>query len=116
MSRPRVFISYSRESHSDVEWVRAFADALQQQQVEVWLDEWKIRAGESFSEAIETGLRQSDAIVAVLSPATARNPSVFFELRVALGTGKRLMPIVSTDLGASMIPCDLRTRRVLRKG
>jgi len=113
MSARKVFISYS---HDDTEWVRAFADALRRQQVEVWLDQWEIKPGESLRDALEAGLRQSDAIIAVVSRSNARNPNVFFELGVALGMGKRLIPVVSEDLETSLIPFDLRTRRYLLKG
>ena len=113
MSVPKVFISYS---HNDAEWVRAFADALRQEQVEVWLDEWEIKLGESLRDALEAGLRQSDAIVAVVSRSNARNPNVFFELGAALGMGKRLIPVVSNDLEESLIPFDLRTLRYVIKG
>ena len=113
MSVPKVFISYS---HDDTEWVRAFADSLRQQQVEVWLDAWEIKPGDSLRDALEAGLRQSDSIVFVVSRSNARNPNVFFELGVALGMGKRLIPVVPDDLDRSLIPLDLRARRYLLKG
>jgi nucleoside 2-deoxyribosyltransferase len=113
MSAPKVFISYT---HDDAEWVRAFASALREQQVEVWLDEWEIKLGESLRDALEAGLRSSDAIVAVVSRTNVRNPNVFFELGVALGMGKRLIPVVSRDLETTLIPFDLRTRRYVARG
>jgi nucleoside 2-deoxyribosyltransferase len=113
VSAPKVFISYSQD---DREWVRAFADALRQQQVEVWLDQWEIKAGDSLRDSLEAGLRQSDAIVAVVTSSNARSPNVFFELGAALGMGKRLIPVVSNDLETSLIPFGLRTRRYLAKG
>jgi hypothetical protein len=113
MSEPKVFISYSRD---DVEWVRRFADALRQQNVDVWLDEWQVSVGDSLREAIEGGLRDSDAIVSVLTRANARRPTVLFELGVALGMGKPFISIIPPDLDSSAIPFDLRTRRYLTKG
>src|SRR5207302_3905691 len=76
----------------------------------------RIAAGESLRTALETALRESDAIVAVVSPSNARSPNVYFELGVALGMGKRLIPIVSEDLDRSAIPFDLRLRRFVTKG
>jgi nucleoside 2-deoxyribosyltransferase len=96
-----LFISYS---HDDADWVRAFADALRQERIDVWLDQWEIKLGESQRDALEAGLRHSDAIVAVVTRSNARNPNVIFELGVALGMGKRLIPVVSKDLEASSIP------------
>ena len=113
MSEPKVFISYSRD---DADWVRRFAEALREQSVDVWLDAWQVHAGDSFRDALEAGLRGSDAIVAILSPGNVRRPDTLFELGVALGTGKRLIPIVPADLDTAVIPFVLRTRRYLTKG
>jgi len=113
VNEPQVFISYS---HDDVEWVRRFAEALRQQNVNVWLGEWQVRVGESLRDAIEAGLRGSDAIVSVLTQANARHPNAFFEFGAALGMGKPLIPIIPADLETSAIPFDLRTRRYLTRG
>lgn len=113
MNEPQVFISYS---HEDAEWVLQFAEALRTQSVNVWLDEWQVTPGEPLREAIEAGLRSSDAIVAILSRTNAQRPNVLFELGVALGMGKRLIPIVPVDLESSAIPFGLRRRRYLKRG
>ncbi len=113
MSEPKVFISYS---HDDAEWVRKFAEALRDQSVDVWLDAWRVHAGDSLRDALEAGLRTSDAIVAILSASNARRPALLFELGVALGTGKRLIPILPADLDSAVIPFELRSRRYLTKG
>jgi hypothetical protein len=113
MNPPKVFISYS---HDDAEWARKFAEALRDQSVDVWLDTWQVHPGDSFPEALEAGLRSSDVIVPILSAINARRPNMLFELGVALGMGKRLIPIVPADLDSSLIPFELRTRRYLTKG
>lgn len=112
MSEPKVFISYS---HDDAEWTRKFAEALRDQSIDVWLDTWQVQAGDSLGDAVETGLRESDAIVAVLSAANIRRPNISFELGAALGMGKRLIAIVPSDLDSSLIPFYLRSRRYLMK-
>jgi len=113
MTEPKVFISYS---HDDSEWVRKFAEALREQRVDVWLDTWKVQAGDSLTDAVEAGLRGSDAIVAILSSTNTRRPNTLFELGVALGARKRLISIVPEDLDQSLIPFELRRRRYLTKG
>lgn len=113
MSTKRVFISYS---HDDTKWVSAFAEVLRQKNVNVWLDQWEIALGEPLRDAIEAGLRQSDTIVTVVSRSNVNNPNMLFELGVALGMGKRLIPIVAEDLEASSIPFDLRVRRYITMG
>lgn len=110
MRKPIVFISYS---HSDAEWVHQFANALKQQNVNVWLDVWQVSAGESIVDALENGLRASDVIIAVLSPRNVASPNVLFELGFAVGMGKKLIPIVPKELDSSTIPFDLRSRRFL---
>lgn len=75
-----------------------------------------VHAGDSFGEALEAGLRDSDAIVAILSAENARRPNLLFEVGVALGTGKRLIPIVPADLDSAVLPYELRKRRYLTKG
>jgi hypothetical protein len=112
MSTPNVFISYS---HSDSEWVREFAEALRNQNINVWFDEWQVMVGDSLPEALEKGMRESDAIVVVVSSSNARNPNVLFELGSALGMRKRLIPVLSEDLETSSIPYGLRSRRYLTK-
>ena len=113
MSGPKVFISHS---HGDTEWVRQFAEALRKQDVDVWLDEWQIKPGDLWQEKIEDGLRSSDAIVLVLSRMNAQSPDVAFEFGAAIGMGKRLIPIVSSDLEGSEIPPAFRNRRYLIRG
>jgi len=110
---PKVFITYS---HDDVQWVKRFADALKKLAVNVWFDEWEIEAGDSLPAVMEKGLRESDAIIAVLSPDYCKRPSVFFELGAAFGMRKRLIPILPPEAETDMIPFDLRARRYLIRG
>ncbi len=116
MSAPRVFVSYS---HDDSEWVRDFAAALAHA-VNISLHQWRIPADELIRDAmrddLEQDLRQSDAIVVVLSPRYLTRPTLFFELGAALGLGKPLIPVVSPDLSRSAIPFDLHARRYLVQG
>jgi hypothetical protein len=112
MNQPKVFISYSGD---DAEWARRFAEALREESVEVWLDTWQVHVGEPLRDALEAGLRSSDAIVSIISRTNAQRPDVLFELGVALGTGKLLIPIIPADLEGS-VPFEFRNRRYLTKG
>lgn len=113
MNEPKVYISYA---HDDSEWVHKFAAALREHGVQVWLDDWAIRPGDSIAEAIEDGLRSSDVIVSILTPANARHPNVLFDLGVALASGKTLIPIISADIDNSLILSPFRARRAVVKG
>jgi hypothetical protein len=112
MNRRRIFISHAR---ADREWVRAFADSLQAQGVQVWLDELQIPAGKRVEEALEEGLRDSDVVAFVITPDNVRGPTLFFELGAAVAMGKRAVPIVSQDVETSDLPYPLRVRRFLAR-
>jgi hypothetical protein len=113
MNEPKVYISYS---HGDIEWVRQFAEALRKRDIDVWLDDWKIKPGDLWQEKVEAGLRGSDAIVSVLTAENAQSPGLFADLGLALGMGKPLIPIVSADLDSAAIPSPIRSRRYVLRG
>ena len=110
MDKPKVFISHSAV---DADWARPFAQALQQRGVAVWFDEFDVHPGESLRDALESGLRGSDVVVALLDPEYPAKPNLFFELGAAIGMGKRFVPIVPKGLDPSNLPIDVRLRRYL---
>jgi len=111
MSNPQVFISYAH-SKGDADWVRAFAEALKQRGLRVWLDQFQIAAGEPLRDALEAGMRESDVFVALIDPASSLKPNFLFELGAAIGMGKRVVPIVPRELDDSALPL-LASRRPL---
>jgi hypothetical protein len=107
MTDTSVFISYST-GDVDREWIEVFARSLRDRDLHPWLAEWDIKAGDRIADALESALRESDAIVAVISHNV--NPNVYFELGLALGTNKRLILVVDPSAARSL-PLDLRQRR-----
>jgi len=110
MEKPRVFISHSA---LDADWARSFAQALRQRGVAVWFDEFDVHPGESLRDALESGLRGSDVLVALLDPEHPAKPALFFELGAAIGMGKKVVTIVPKGLDPSHLPLDVRLRRYL---
>jgi len=110
MEKPSVFISHSA---SDADWARSFAQALKQRGVTVWFDEFDVRPGESLRDALESGLRRSDVLVALLDPEYPAKPALFFELGAAIGMGKKFVSIVPKGLDPKNLPLDVRLRRYL---
>jgi len=108
MGNPRVFLSYSRR---DADWARSFAEALKQRGVSVWFDEFDVKPGEPLRDALESGLRNSDVLVALLDPEYPSKPAVFFELGAAIGMGKKVVSIVPKDLDPTSLPLNVRLRR-----
>lgn len=110
MGKRKVFISHST---TDADWVRSFAQALKERGVTVWFDEFDVQPGESWSDAIEAGLRGSDVLVALVDAESSSRPNLFFELGAAIGMGKRVVPIVPKDMDPGALPLDVRLRRYL---
>jgi hypothetical protein len=108
----KIFISHSG---ADREWVRDFAASLKAHGSEVWLDEWQVRPGEPWQQALENGLRGSDIVAFIVTPDSIRRPNFLFEMGAAIGMGKRAVPIVAKDVPASDVPFLLRTRMALLK-
>jgi hypothetical protein len=110
MAERSVFISHSAR---DADWARSFARALKDRGVSVWFDEFEIRPGESFPDALEAGLRNSDVLVPLVDAESSWKPSLFFELGAAIGMGKRVVPIVPKGLDPNVLPLNVRQRRYL---
>ena len=110
MSGNTVFISYSRRD-AEPFWINSFVSALQGQNIEVFIDRMDFRPGDNFVELMETALRESKAIIAVISGAP-ENTNVYFELGVALGANKQLI-LVADPSAATSILSDLRSVRLV---
>lgn len=81
MKKPRVFISYS---HTDSKFVNELADKLQASGVDVWIDKWKIKVGDSITGKINEGIGESDFLLVVLSQRSVRSKWVQEEINAAL--------------------------------
>ena len=110
MTKPQLFISHAS---SDREWPRAFAEALKEHGLRVWIDELEIGPGELFEDAMASALRNSDVLVTVVDDTMRNAPTLYFELGAALGLGKRIVAIVPKDFDPSVLPIELRRRRYL---
>ncbi len=62
-----VFISHASEDKEG--FVRSLADALRDERIEVWYDEFTLKIGDSLTQAINRGLAQSRFGIVVLSPS-----------------------------------------------
>jgi hypothetical protein len=109
-SMGKVFISHTA---GDAEWARSFAQALKQRGISVWFDEFDVQPGESLRNALESGLRSSDVLVALLDAEAPTQPNLFFELGAAIGMGKKVVPIVPKGMDPNVLPLDVRLRRYL---
>jgi len=67
--------------------------ALEAAGVPCWIAPRDIDAGENYTEAILAGLEAAPAVVLVFSSATNKSPHVARELEIAVGSGRRIVPV-----------------------
>jgi sRNA-binding protein len=92
---PSVFISYS---HADKELARVLASALQERDLNVWIDEGELKVGDSIIERIATAIAEIDFFLALVSEASRGSNWCRKELALAvtgeLGReGVRVLPV-----------------------
>lgn len=77
----RVFISYSWK---DKAFARKFAEELEKAGVDVWLDDFGLRVGDSLMSRISGAIRQSEYVAIILSSASVSSHWVEHELKLAM--------------------------------
>jgi hypothetical protein len=105
MSKPYVFISYSRQ---DREFVERLTDALSAAGVETWTDVSNIAPGQNWQAQIEQGLLGAEVLLYVSSQNTSASTWMEQELRAFItGTG-RVIPLIVDDAGENSLPNAIR--------
>ncbi|MBZ9559084.1 MULTISPECIES: TIR domain-containing protein [unclassified Modicisalibacter] len=97
MTHPKVFLSHASEDKE--RFVDEFATRLTENGVDVWLDKWEMLPGDSLVDKIfEEGLKQSEAVIIVLSDYSVQKPWVREELNSTIinriQKGTKLIPVV----------------------
>ncbi len=82
-----VFISYSWDSEDHKVWVRTLSERLVANGVEVHLDQWDVRYGESLTQFMDTCLAECDFVLVICTPAykakaTIRQGGVGYEAQI----------------------------------
>ncbi|MDX6528132.1 MAG: hypothetical protein QOH41_422 [Blastocatellia bacterium] len=102
---PRVFISYAHEDESIAHEV---AEALRNHGARVWLDQERLKPGESINDAIEKGIADADSFVALVSGVP--RPNLLLEIGMARARGLRVIPVLLAD---TSLPSDLQGLRYI---
>jgi hypothetical protein len=76
-----VYLAHGSEDKETI--VRPLARRLMEKGIEVWLDEWEIRAGDSLRQKMEEGLGDCTHFVVVLTPTSMTKPWVNAEIDAA---------------------------------
>lgn len=104
----QVFISYADKDES---LARKVTNGLKQEGLRVWYEGDEILAGQNWADKIAKALRESDAMVILLTQDALHSNRVRRDIEFALGTKKykeRLIPVMvgtsASDFGTSNFP------------
>lgn len=89
-----VFISYAPK---DQKWARELAAELSERGISVWDAAYEVFPGDNWSLEIGKALERAQAVIVLVSPASARSPNVRHEIEYALAAEKfrdRLIPVI----------------------
>ncbi|MGA3191410.1 MAG: TIR domain-containing protein [Candidatus Bathyarchaeia archaeon] len=106
---PRLFVSYS---HEDRGFVNRLALDLKSRNVDLWMDMYEIKGGESILQSIEDAIKHTDIFLVVLSAHSLNSKWVHNELlmisQLVITQEKILIPIVADKCD---VPLFLATRK-----
>jgi hypothetical protein len=91
----RVFISYSRD---DIDFADQLDATLKIGGFDTSIDRHGIHAGEDWKTRLGALIRDSDTVVFVLTPTSAKSEICAWEVDEARALGKRVMPVVPSSL------------------
>ncbi len=95
----KVFISHS---HKDNTLAEKVARTLKAAGMDTWYDKWEIMPGENWAEKMAKGLRESNAMVVLISPDSLESEKVRMDIDYALSQitfKNRLIPVLIGNQG-----------------
>ncbi len=113
----KVFLSYT---HNDSFLARKIASALVKNGLDVWNAETEILPGDNWAEKISNALKESDAMVVLITPESLESRIVRREIEYALGDksyNKRVIPVLvgsEENLSVESIPWILQKLQMIR--
>lgn len=96
-----VFISYSRVDGDIVSRLQGALDARGRRS---WVDWQDIPPTAEWMGEIRSAMDEADAIVFVLSPDSVSSKVCSEEVQHAIGSNKRIIPVLARDVGAGQVP------------
>lgn len=96
----RIFLSHSTQDRRLCEWLRASAA---QAGVDLYLAEHDVQPGEHLADTIKKAIRDSLAVVVLITTNSVNAPYVHQEIGVALEADKVVIPLVQPGIDASSL-------------
>jgi hypothetical protein len=113
----KVFLSYS---HKDSDLAKQIASELIEIGLEVWNAETEIFPGDNWAEKVSDALKDSDAMVVLITPESLESRTVQREIEYALGNNSysnRLIPVLvgsEESISKKNIPWILQRLKTIR--
>lgn len=110
---PKVFLSYA---HDDAEFARKLAADLRVRGINVWIDVSDLKPGLRIEDSIGNALRDSDALLVILSRSSLQSQWVRREIEIGLSKSKGLplvVPIVIDIEARRNLPPSIATYQFL---
>ncbi|MGC9973401.1 MAG: toll/interleukin-1 receptor domain-containing protein [Bryobacteraceae bacterium] len=101
------FLSYARADGGD-RALRLLA-ALRDARREPWLDSEEMVAGTDWMKSVKQAIRDSEALILLVTPASMVSAPVAMEIDEALRLRKTLIPVFGPETGAAQLPAALGT-------
>ncbi len=94
-----VFISYAR---ADSRFVNRLQQDLELRDLKVWVDRSRLEGGQAFPQRIQQAIRESRAVLVVLSPDSVKSEWVLDEIHEAKVQQRRIIPLMLRATGVPM--------------
>jgi len=86
-----VFISYA---HVDGDFAEVLIRQIDKAGFKSWIDSEQLRAGEDWRQAIDDGIRDSFALIVIMTPEAKASEYVTYEWACGWGAGVKVIPIM----------------------
>jgi len=111
MSKPSVFISYSRR---DAGLAQRVESALERLGLDAFNPAREVRPGENWRHAIHAAIKRSDALIMLIgSQKNLTSSWMTYEAGMAEALGKRVMVLLANKHSANDLPVDIASGQIV---
>ncbi|NOR44765.1 MAG: TIR domain-containing protein [Candidatus Delongbacteria bacterium] len=86
-----IFISHN---HNDADFAELLKLKLEKNGLTGWIDNERLKIGQDWREEIDIGIKNSIAVIAIMTPDARKSEYVTYEWAFAWGKGKKIFPIM----------------------
>ena len=110
MSKPSVFISYSRR---DASLAHSVADALERLGFNALDPGRQLQPGDDWRKAVRSAIKRSDAVILLASPHNVASSWSLYEAGMAEALGKKVMVLLPNTHSVGELPADIASSPIV---